>query len=57
MFDRINSAFERVNAGLDRVAMLPVAFMAILGVFILATAAFDADGGAMAAARLLQLPA
>ncbi len=55
MLDRINTGFERMNAGLDRLGFLPVAFVAILGLAIIATVALEQNAGERASANFVQL--
>lgn len=55
VLDRINTGFERMNAGLDRLSFLPVAFVAILGLVVIATVALEQNAGARAAANFIEL--
>lgn len=55
VLDRINTGFERVNAGLDRLGFLPVAFVAILGLAVIATVALEQNAGERAAANFIEL--
>ena len=55
MLDRINTGFERMNAGLDRLGFLSVAFVAILGLAVIATVALEQNAGERAAANFIEL--
>jgi hypothetical protein len=48
----INYVNDRLNSRLDSVAMLPLAIVAVLGVFVLATVAFEDPAGTLAASHI-----
>ncbi len=45
-----------LNAALEKLALAPLVFVAVLALFVVATAAFENDTAAFAASRLLDLP-
>ena len=57
MFAHFDTLFTRMNANLDRLSIVPVAFLAILGGAVLAAFVLEQNTGARAAAALLQLGA
>ncbi|BCW90972.1 hypothetical protein sos41_41490 [Alphaproteobacteria bacterium SO-S41] len=55
MFSHFDTLFTRMNANLDRFAIVPLAFVAILGLAVVAAFALETDTATRAAAALLQL--
>lgn len=55
MLDWISDINDRINAGLDRLAVLPLAFIAVLGFFVLATVTLENDTGTVAAEKLTRI--
>lgn len=56
MFDRINEINDRIHASFDRLAAFPLAFVVLLGLFVVASIVLERDIGDIAARKLLQLP-
>ncbi len=52
MIDWISQVNDRINESLDKLAVLPLAFMIVLSFFVVATAVLEGDTGAVAAAKL-----
>ena len=52
MFAWINHVNDQINSRLDALAVLPLAFVAVLGVFVLATVAFESPAGTLAASHV-----
>ena len=55
MFSHFDTLFTRMHANLDRLAVLPLVFVAILSIAVVAAFALETDTGTRAAAALLQL--
>ncbi|BCW90971.1 hypothetical protein sos41_41480 [Alphaproteobacteria bacterium SO-S41] len=52
MFAWINHVNDQINSRLDALAVLPLAFVAVLGFFVLATVAFESPAGTLAASHV-----
>lgn len=52
MIDWIAEVNDRINENLDRLAVLPLAFVVVLSFFVAATAILETDLGSVAAAKL-----
>ena len=53
MFSHFDTLFTRMHANLDRFAVLPLIFVAVLAIAVVATVALESDTGTRAAAALL----
>lgn len=55
MFAWINSLNDKLNQRLDALSLLPLAFVALLGFFVIATALFESPAGAVAQSHVGRL--
>ena len=55
MFSHFDTLFTRMHANLDRFAMLPLAFVAVLAIAVVAAVTLETNTATRAAAALLQL--